>query len=341
MATIRKRGNKWQARIQRRSQPVAHTFLTRSDAEKWARQTEVDIDRGVYLRSTRHDQVTLRELIQRYATDVTPQKKGAQQERQRLGRWATHPLASRQARTIRGSDIARYRDERTREGLSGSTVRLELAALSQVFTVAAKEWGFETLQNPVGAIRRPPPGKGRDRRLYDGELDRILATCLHPELPSLIQLAIETAMRRGELVSLRWDATDLTRAVTVLKDTKNDERRVVPLSGAALSILRGMPRRFGGCVFGLNSMQATCLFRDAVSRARKIYEKECQKAGTEPNPSYLKNLRLHDLRHEAVSRLFERGLTVMEVTSISGHRSLAMARRYTHLKAEELAKRLA
>ncbi|MGE5523150.1 MAG: site-specific integrase [Rhodospirillaceae bacterium] len=341
MATVRKRGKKWQARIQRRNWRVAHSFITRADAERWAREVEIEIERGTYIKSSsQSDDVTLGDLIHRYATQVTPAKKSAVQEALRLKHWREHPLAARRANTIRSCDIAEYRDARIAKGLSGSTVRLELAALSQVFTTAAKEWGYEGLRNPVAAIRRPAPGRARDRRLRDGELQRILSACVNSELPRFIRLAIETAMRRGELVKLRWEDIDLARAIAVLHDTKNGERRAVPLSSTALAILHSMPRRIDGLVFGMSAMQVTCLFRDAVARARKRYQNECRQIGVITDDTFLTDLRLHDLRHEAVSRLFERGLNVMDVVSISGHRTLNMARRYTHLKAEELAKRL-
>jgi integrase len=136
-------------------------------------------------------------------------------------------------------------------------------------------------------------------------------------------LALETAMRQGELVNLRWEHVHLARRIAHLPDTKNGEPRTVPLSTAALKILRSLPRSLTGQVFvGLTS--------EAVKRA---FARAVRRAGID-------DLHFHDLRHEATSALFERGLNIMEVASITGHKDLRMLRRYTHLRAEDLAKKL-
>jgi integrase len=340
MASIRKHGEKWQARIQRRARSVAKSFHSRIDAEKWARQTEVEMDRDLYLQSREMDGTPLRSLVERYRAEVTPHKKGARQERLRLLRWAAHPLAQKAIKHVRSSDIAKHRDQRLRAGASNSTVRLELAVLSHLFSVARTEWGFDGLTNPVAQIRRPAPGKGRDRRLQPGELEQVLGHIEVQEMRSLVLLALETAMRLGELVSLRWHRMDAPRALLTLDDSKNGERRTVPLSTRALAILKAMPRRIDGSVFGLTSAQGTDLFRSAVIRARRSHEASCVQKRTPPSPTFLVDLHFHDLRHEATSRLFERGLNVMEVASITGHKTLQMLKRYTHLKAEALAARL-
>ena len=145
----------------------------------------------------------------------------------------------------------------------------------------------------------------------------------NPWLLPIVQLAIETAMRRGELLSLSWNHIDLRRRTAHLPDTKNGESRTVPLSTTAVSILEALPRGVRGEVFpGVTP--------EAVKRA---YIRAVRRAGIE-------NLTFHDLRHEATTRLFEKGLNIMEVASITGHKDLRMLRRYTHLKAEDLARRL-
>jgi integrase len=139
----------------------------------------------------------------------------------------------------------------------------------------------------------------------------------------IVQLALETAMRQGELIRLHWEHIDLNRRTAHLPDTKNGEARTVPLSTTAVRVLRTLPRGLHGPVFlGLTT--------EAVKRA---YIRAVRRAGIE-------NLRFHDLRHEATTRLFEKGLNIMEVASITGHKDLRMLRRYTHLKAEDLARKL-
>jgi integrase len=160
----------------------------------------------------------------------------------------------------------------------------------------------------------------------DGEEKRLLAACSgarNPYLLSVVRLALETAMRQGELVALRWENVDLTRRIAHLPDTKNGEARTVPLSSTSVEVLRALPRRLHGQVFpGLTT--------EAVKRA---FARATRRAGIE-------DLHFHDLRHEATTRFFELGLNIMEVATITGHKDLRMLRRYTHLKAEDLAKKL-
>ena len=188
------------------------------------------------------------------------------------------------------------------------------------------------MANPVKDIKVPADNKARDRRLQSSrdskqsEEVRLLEACRearnHSLLP-IVRLALETAMRQGELITLRWEHVNLARRIAHLPDTKNGEARTVPLSTTATEVLRALPRSLNGQVFpGLTSEAVKRAFARAVCRAG------------------ITDLHFHDLRHEATSRLFERGLNIMEVASITGHKDLRMLRRYTHLRAEDLAKKL-
>lgn len=320
MASISKRGNKWQVRICRKNIPsVCKSFALLKDAQTWARNMELQIERGEALG---RETVLLSTLVERYLTTVSPDKKGHKQEVSRLRAWLQHPLSKREAASIKPADIAAYRDKRLNDGKAAASVRIELSLLSSVFKHAKHEWGFSSLTNPVADIRRPSPSKGRERRLEEGELEAILAATGNSYMSSVILLAIETAMRQSELASLQWENINLMKRVAVLPDTKNGDRRVVPLSTKAVEILEGIEKQ-GPKVFHIQHPHAIALaFRTATKRAG------------------VSGLRFHDLRHEAVSRLFEKRLNVMEVASISGHKSLQMLQRYTHLRAEELALRL-
>ena len=203
--------------------------------------------------------------------------------------------------------------------------------VSHLFEVARKEWGIQ-VQNPMRDVRLPPNARARERRLEPGregqasEESRLLAACQqarNPYLLPIVRLALKTAMRQGELVGMRWENVDLSRRIAHLPDTKNGEARTVPLSSTAIQTLRALPRSLHGQVFpGLTTEAVKQAFARAVRREG------------------IDNLRFHDLRHEATSRLFERGLNIMEVASITGHKDLRMLRRYTHLRAEDLARKL-
>lgn len=320
MASINKRGNKWQVRICRKnSSAICKTFILFKDAQTWARNIELKIERGQALGNV---VLQLNTLIQRYQVSVSPSKKGYKQEIPRLQAWLKHPLSKRDIFSIKPVDVADYRDKRLKMGKSPSTVRIELSLLSAVFKHAKHEWGYSNLVNPVADIKRPAPSKGRDRRLEGQELEELLKETSGTYMAPLILLAIETAMRAGEIASLKWENINLIKRIAVLPDTKNGDKRIVPLSLKAIEILNGLDKN------GLNvfQLQSSYVITDAFRRAVK-------RAG-------ISGLRFHDLRHEAVSRLFEKRLNVMEVASISGHRSLQMLQRYTHLRAEELALRL-
>lgn len=332
MASFRKRGpHQWQAQIRKRGYPLqSKTFDTRAAAERWVREIEYEMDQGLFVSRLEAESTTLRELLERYLVEITPLKKGAAPEAIRIRAMLRHPLMCRIVAGVRGVDIARYRDERLK-AVSPSTVKRDLGILSHVFEIARKEWGIHA-HNPVRDIKLPPSSRARDRRLLTSQQDdedeerRLLIACQdarNPFLLPIIRLALETAMRQGELIGLRWENIDLNRRIAHLPDTKNGEARTVPLSTTAIKVLRELPRSILGRVFpGLTT--------EAVKRA---FMRATCRAGIE-------NLHFHDLRHEATTRLFEKGLNIMEVSSITGHKDLRMLRRYTHLKAEDLARKL-
>jgi integrase len=323
MAAINKRGPyQWQVKIRRKGYPVqSKTFETYEDAASWARMIENEMDRGVFVSRKEAESTTLGEALERYESEKTEQKKGAAQERHRIAMFKRSALADRFLASIRSTDIAKYRDKRLKEGKSPFTVNNEMILLSSLFNVAAKEWGFESLNNPVAKVARPKLPRGRDRRLYEGEEETLLE-----ELPDNIKpvfiIALETAMRLSEITSMEWKNVNLARRTITLEDTKNGESRTVPLSTRAVSVLKALPRNIKGRVFNISSNHVSKTFHDT-----------CKKSGIE-------DLRFHDLRHEATSRLFEKGFNPMEVASITGHKTLQMLKRYTHLKAEDLAQRL-
>ncbi len=277
------------------------------------------MERGIWRDGSEAERTTLAEALDRYGREVSPLKKSGKVELYRIGTLKKDKIAKLLLSAIRGADLAEYRDRRLAVGLSASAVRLELAIISNLYTVASREWRMEGLVNPVLAVKKPSAAKGRDRRLLPGEEIRLLAEC-GDKLRPVVRFALETAMRRGELLALRWENVDLQHRTARLIDTKNGEDRTVPLSTHAVDILKHLPRNISGRVFG--GVDISHSFAAA-----------CRRAG-------IKGLRFHDLRHEATSRLVEKGLNHMQVAAITGHKTLQMLKRYTHLRAEDLAKLL-
>jgi len=330
MASVRKHGDKWQARIQRRGQPsISKSFNNKADALKWARNTESQIDLGTL--APKQAMPRLSRILERYLEEVSPSKKGALQEKYRVAQVRKAKLADAFVDRVDGAAVAKYRDERLKV-VAPNTVRLELALLSAVFEQCRKEWGYP-IANPVREVRTPKPGQPRKRRLEPGEEAALLAACEQSGsryLVPLVTLAIETGMRLGELASMTWRNVDLQKRTVHLPDTKNGSARTVPLSSRAVTVLQEMPVSITGRVFAAKVGSMKIAFRNALERARS--GSVCE--------SFLVGLRFHDLRHEAVSRFLERGLNPLEVGMVSGHKTLAMLQRYAHLRSADVARKL-
>lgn len=346
MATFTKRGQyQWQAKIRRDGhKQLSKTFNTRAEAEAWARQAENEMDRGIFVSRAEAESTTLADALERYGREVTPQKKGALQEHTRIARWKRSDLGARFLAAIRGKDLAAFRDKRRADGKAENTIRLDLALISHLFETARKDWGMESLINPAKNIKLPAGSKQRDRRLQVDEQAFLLEALQNSSQPIsryITELAIETGMRQGEILGLDWENIDFKKSTIFLADTKNGESRTVPLSSKAVAVLNSIARPIeGGRLFSLSQDRLIRTFQRACIMGKSKYEAHCLAHDKTPAPDFLENLRFHDLRHEATTRFFELGLDIMEVASISGHKSLSMLKRYTHLRAEDLAKKL-
>ena len=327
MATFEKRGNYWRVKVRRRGFPdQTRSFDTKSAATSWAREIESEVDRGTFLDRTESERNTLGDMIERYLKEVTPMKKGAGPEDSRLRAFLRRPISKYKMSALSSAMFAQYRDERM-EAVTAGTVNKELNHVSHVIETARREWGVVLPSNPIQLVRRPASPKSRERRLEGDEYERLLDACAdarNPYLVPVVTLAIETAMRQSEIVSLRWKYVDLRKRVAYLPDTKNGDSRGVPLSTAAVGVLKALDR----------SEHSDAVFPGLTAEAiKRAYIRACARANID-------GLHFHDLRHEATSRLFERGLDAMTVASITGHKTLQMLKRYTHLKAVDLAKKL-
>ncbi|ATZ93399.1 MULTISPECIES: site-specific integrase [Dickeya] len=278
--------------------------------------------------------ILLSKALDKYFSTVSRHKRGQLQEFYRINVIKRSRLANRNMDEISSIDIAEYRDNRlsefnarTQKPISANTVRLELALLSALYNLAKVEWGTCSI-NPVENVRKPTVSSGRTRRLTTQE-ERQLTRYFkdkNPELLAIFQIALETGMRQGEILSLRWEYTDLRLGVAHLPLTKNGTSRDVPLSSKARQILCGLgerPHHENGYIFSYTSSGFKSAWRVALKALA------------------IDDLHFHDLRHEAISRFFELGtLNVMEVAAISGHKSMNMLKRYTHLRATHLVSKL-
>jgi integrase len=267
-----------------------------------------------------------------YLERISIHKKGHSQEKSRIGQFCRHPIADLPIRSITSVHIAQFRDQRlaqinprTQRPIAPATVRLDLALLSDLFRVGKSEWGICD-DNPVAHVRKPKLPQGRDRRLTAREERMLMRYCTqreNAELKAIIQFALETAMRQGEILSLHWEHIDLRSRIAYLPETKNGSRRSVPLTILARDILTSQGVKTSGRVFAYKANGLKSVWRMAVLRLR------------------IDDLHFHDLRHEAISRLIERGVfDLMEVAAISGHKTLTMLKRYVHLRTQRLVRKL-
>ena len=322
MASIRKRNNKWQVQVRRKGAgSIAKSFMTKSEATRWAYKQELNMERGLYGHIGPSD-ITLRDLLERYKSEVTPTKRGAAQEIRRINRLMRDPFTAKRVSELLPSALARFRDERLKCGARAA--QYDLVIIGHCLKVAKLEWGLLLSENPVKSIRPISPNRPRERRLSEQEyasLKEASTSLRNPYIWPMVDFALATSMRRSEILRLTWGNVNMTNSTCFLPITKNGCSRTLVLSQEAKSILEALPK--GGQRAFETSENA---FRLSWARLKK-------RAG-------LDDLHFHDLRHEAISRLFEHGLTMPEVMAISGHKTPAMLFRYAHADLERIRKKI-
>jgi len=322
MGSIRKRNGKFQAQVRREGiKPISKTFHTKKDAEVWVRGIEARIDAGE-VNVAMPKLLTLRDLLVRYADEITPQKKGKQQEFRRISRLLKDKISDTKLSKLSSATIAEFRDRRMKDGVRAA--QIDLILIRHAIKIARLEWGVQLPTNPVEGVRIPNGVVRRTRRLESGEyeaLSRAATRCTNPYIWPCIEIAVETGMRRSEILSLQWDNVDLETRIALLPDTKNGSKRHVPLTTKAVEVLRSLAQEQKH-VFPISDYSVRHGWDRLVKRA-------C-----------ITGLRFHDLRHEAVSRFFELGLSVPEVAAISGHKDFRMLSSYTHISAESILHKL-
>jgi integrase len=283
------------------------------------------MDAGRYCGTKEAEDTLLGDVLRRYRETVTPSKRGGIEEAIRLKALERRRIAKLALVNVTPQAIAAFRDERLAECSPGTVIR-DLAVLSSIFNHARREWGIN-FANPVQMVRKPASPPGRDRVLSPDEEHRLIAAAapagrrnhlLHP----MLIVALETAMRRGELLSLQWEHVHMDRRCAYLPLTKNGSSRWVPLSSRAIVALDTLSGPALGAVFPIEH-----------AALDKCFKRACGRAGIE-------NMRFHDLRHTAATRLSEKLPNVIELAAVTGHQSLQMLKRYYHPSAEALASRL-
>lgn len=328
MASIRPYKDGYRVFINRKGFRPTATFKTKVAAKRWATKIEAQIDEGTFNPHASLADITLSEALDRYAEEVTDKKGGARQELSKIRTLKReYKIARLPLNKIKPADVIAFRREMEKKGRKPNTIRLYMAILSHLFTVAREDWGMDFLSTPVHGRAKPPTPKGRDRRLEAGEEEILLAGCKRygGDIYDIFIFAVETAMRETEIATITWENVDLQDRIVHLYKTKNGEDRDVPLSSRAYEILKRRSK-----VRKLNDNRVFFLKAKSIYQA---FKRVCERNGIE-------DLTFHDLRHEATSRLFEKGLNPMQVAAITGHKDMKMLKRYTHLRAKDLVEML-
>lgn len=321
MASIRYRSGGFEVRARLDGTTHSKTFRTEAEAKRWGAGVELGFIEAPAKREPSSGWMTFAEAAGRYAREVTPHKKGREQELMRIRQlqrqsWTGKPLGE-----VSPAEIKQMRDEMLGRGRSGSTVRLMMALASVVFKHARQEWGLD-VRNPVVEVRMPKPSAPRYRRLSAAEeqsLEYALTRCKNPTMAALVRFALQTGMRRSELVMLEWTDVNFDKRLATLKTSKNGQPRWIPLNSQALEQLRLQQAAGTARPFDLSALAVSQAWRHIVKRAQ------------------LEDFRFHDLRHEALSRWAHRlGGDVFKLSLVSGHKTLQMARRYVHPVESEL-----
>ena len=314
MATFRRRNNKWQVQVRSISYgAISKTFRNKSDAMQWAKEKEIEIQRNAITIKPQNFPITTL-LIDKYIKNVSIKKRGYNFEKYCFNNFLRSKLSKLPVNQITTQHLSEYRDSRLNE-VKNSTFLRELNLLRHFFNMVRIEWGY-LINNPCNSLTKPKIIQKRERRITTEEYN-FLVKGNYPQqtLRHIIAFAIETGMRRGEILNIKSE--HINGQTLLIPQTKNGYPRTIPLTNKALSILINTKLPFE---YSPNALQL------AWSRLKK--------------KGNIEDLHFHDLRHEAISRFFEKGLSIPEVALISGHKDVRMLFRYTHLKAENIVSKL-
>jgi integrase len=336
MASIQKRGSTYRARITREGKStLSSTFKTKNEAIAWASETEAKIRLGLFCEETKLlslETSSFSIAAQHYINTHSIYKKSSESEigliKILIKRWGELKVDE-----ISKIKVIELRDEMLAMGRSGSTINHYFNAISKIYQMLSGEWDLQ-ITNPIFGLKRVPSSKGRTVRVPAHIEDLLLTGCRKintPLLASIIEFAIQTGMRRGEIMGLAWTDIDIENRKAYLDKTKNGEARQVPLTLRAIELLINLPKT-DAKVF---PMGFDCL-RSQFKRLKNHIKQDWQGYGENP----FNDLRFHDFRHEALSRLSDAGLNVIELSHISGHRTLGMLKRYTHPSHEAIFAKL-
>ncbi len=313
MSSIRKRQGKYQVQVRVQGQKITKTFRQLNHARKWGVYHENKILLGNKLEALSKN-LSLKDLIYKYLNEISPFKKGYIREKQRLNRLLKESIVLQKIYQLNTNDFIEYKNKRLKDG--NRTCAYDLSLLHHIYNTAIKQWCYPIKHNPLANIQKPKCNPPRERRLNDNELKYILNhNFKNKNMNNIIELALHTGMRISEILSIRNDS--IKDNCILLTDTKNNSSRKIPLTIKVKEIIN----------------KSKLPYSISYNAVRLNWSRMVKKAG-------ITDLHFHDLRHEAISRFFEKGLSIPEVSLISGHKDVRQLMRYTHLKINNLINKL-
>ena len=331
MAYIRRRKFKkvvsFQVQIRRKGfRTIVKSFDTRTQAQKWARGIERKLDMGDFSDYSEASKLRLGDLLLRYkAENKHRRKKDWQNEEYKIKYILNDTISDTNCLKLSTKHLTEFRERRLMT-VGGSTFNKDLSFISSVIQVAINDWGIYFPSNPCRAMKREKEPKPRTRVLEDSEQKELLEACAlveNPYIKPMVQFSIETAVRQGELLKIKYNNINFRNRTLLLSDTKNGEDRTIPLSEKAFLILQSQPRQLDRSVFPMTKRKTDYWWKEALGKTK------------------IKGFRWHDLRRHACTLLFEKGLSVPEVQLMSGHLDpKVLLNTYVKLDPAKLVKKL-
>ena len=325
MASIYKRNGKWRVEIRKKESKGIHkSFIVKDDAIRFARDTEVKIEQGLYQDLTLAKTTRLSDVLAQYRDRVSVNKKGYEQERYKINKIIRSDIADKTLSQLTPLVLFEY-IEQQKKIYTASTINKSITIINLALNFAERFLGISLNKNPLKFIKRLKESQFIGQVIEPHEEVLLLK---HAEFSKLywlktaIILGIDCGLRRGEILKLKAGDINFNNSTAILKDTKNGETREIGLSQRAIHEIKKLPITIDGKLFPCKRLDTFAFYYKQLQRWSGV------------------NKRFHDTRHTFASRKATQGWSITEIAAQGGWKQLQVLKRYTHIKAEYLAKKM-
>jgi integrase len=325
MASIYKRNGKWRVEIRKiGSKGIHKSFIVKDEAIRFARETEVKIEKGLYQDLTLAKTTTLKDVLAQYRDRVSINKKGYDQERYKINKIIRSDISDKTLSQLTPLVLFEY-IEQQKKLYTASTINKSITIINLALNFAERFLGISLNKNPLKFIKRLKESQFIGQVIESHEEELLLK---HAEFSKLywlktaIVLGIDCGLRRGEILKLKAEDINYNKNTAILKDTKNGETREIGLSSRAIQELKKLPVSIDGKLFPCKRLDTFTFYYKQLQRWSGVKK------------------RFHDTRHTFASRKATSGWSITEIATQGGWKQLQVLKRYTHIKAEYLAKKM-